>query len=226
MDVNGLTTYTMSANVSETRNEKTDTTQKTNDAQTTTSTVKQDDTAAVYDKRKLSDEDRKSIISQLKADQEKRQSQLTDLVSDMMSKQAATFGQAADIWKFLAKGNYTVDAETKAKAQKDIADDGYWGVEQTSDRIVSFATALAGDDSSALEKMKNAFIKGYKQAEEQWEGKLPDISQRTYDAVMKKFDSLTSKKAEDTDKSTSTDDGKVVIKKDNTTTKETSDTEA
>ncbi len=226
MDVNGLTTYTMSANVSETRNEKTDTTQKTNDAQTTTSTVKQDDTAAVYDKRKLSDEDRKSIISQLKADQEKRQSQLTDLVSNMMSKQAATFGQAADIWKFLAKGNYTVDAETKAKAQKDIADDGYWGVEQTSDRIVSFATALAGDDSSALEKMKNAFIKGYKQAEEQWEGKLPDISQRTYDAVMKKFDSLTSKKAEDTDKSTSTDDGKVVIKKDNTTTKETSDTEA
>ena len=152
--------------------------------------------------------------------------QLTDLVKNMMSKQAATFGQATDIWKFLAKGNYTVDAETKAKAQKDIADDGYWGVEQTSDRIVSFATALAGDDSSALEKMRNAFIKGYKQAEKQWGGKLPDISQRTYDAVMKKFDSLTSKKTEDTDKSTSTDDGKVVIKKDNTTTKETTDTEA
>lgn len=234
MDVNGLTTYAMSANVSETRSEKTDTTQKTSatqtkdteTAQTTTSTVKQDDTAAVYDKRKLSDEDRQTIISQLKADQEKRQSQLTDLVKNMMSKQAATFGQATDIWKFLAKGNYTVDAETKAKAQKDIADDGYWGVEQTSDRIVSFATALAGDDSSALEKMRNAFIKGYKQAEKQWGGKLPDISQRTYDAVMKKFDSLTSKKTEDTDKSTSTDDGKVVIKKDNTTAKETTDTES
>ena len=54
-----------------------------------------------------------------------------------MSKQAATFGQATDIWKFLAKGDFTVDAETKAKAQKDIAEDGYWGVEQTSDRIVS-----------------------------------------------------------------------------------------
>lgn len=110
---------------------------------------------------------------------------------------------------------FTVDAETKAKAQKDIAEDGYWGVEQTSDRIVSFATALAGDDSKALEKMRDAFVKGYKQAEKQWGGKLPDISQRTYDAVMKKFDSLSSKKEEKSDS-----DGKVIIK-DNTTTEDT-----
>ena len=92
---------------------------------------------------------------------------------------------------------------------------GYWGVEQTSDRIVSFATALAGDDSKALEKMRDAFVKGYKQAEKQWGGKLPDISQRTYDAVMKKFDSLSSKKEEKSDS-----DGKVIIK-DNTTTEDT-----
>ena len=111
--------------------------------------------------------------------------------------------------------NLGVDAETKAKAQKDIAEDGYWGVEQTSDRIVSFATALAGDDSKALEKMRDAFVKGYKQAEKQWGGKLPDISQRTYDAVMKKFDSLSSKKEEKSDS-----DGKVIIK-DNTTTEDT-----
>ena len=35
-----------------------------------------------------------------------------------------------------------------------------------------------------------AFKKGYKQAEETWGGKLPDISQRTYDAVMEKFDKM------------------------------------
>ena len=63
--------------------------------------------------------------------------------------------------------------------------------------------------------MRDAFVKGYKQAEKQWGGKLPDISQRTYDAVMKKFDSLSSKKEEKSDS-----DGKVIIK-DNTTTEDT-----
>lgn len=228
MDVNGIT-YTMPASVSETKSEKTDTAKKTASTENTTKDVaettvnaKQDDTAAVYDKRKLSDEDRKAIVSQLKADQEKRQTQLTDLVKSMMSKQATTFSQATDIWKFLAKGDFTVDEETRKKAQEDIAEDGYWGVEQTSERIVSFATALAGDDEKNLEKMRDAFIKGYKQAEKQWGGKLPDISQRTYDAVMKKFDQLTSKEADKTQDSSEQDD-KVVIRKD--PSEETSQTE-
>ena len=53
--------------------------------------------AAVYDKRKLSDEDRKSIVAQLKADQEKRQNQLTDLVHSMLNTQTNTFGEANNI---------------------------------------------------------------------------------------------------------------------------------
>ncbi len=181
-------------------------------------TVKTDHTAAVYDKTKLSGDDRKAIVSQLKADQEKRQAQLTELVQNMISKQTNVFGEANDIWKFLAKGDFTVDAETKKKAQEDISEDGYWGVKQTSDRIVEFATALAGDDSKALEKMKDAFIKGYKQAEKQWGGKLPDISRKTYDAVMEKFDKLLKPASEETDKTVdSTEDGTVVVKKENET---------
>ena len=172
--------------------------------------------AAVYDKTKLSEADRKSIVSQLKADQEKRQSQLTSLVQDMLSKQTNTFGKANNIWQFLAKGDYTVDAATKKKAQEDISEDGYWGVKQTSDRIVSFATALAGDDSKALEKMRDAFLKGYEKAEKTWGGKLPDISKRTYDAVLEKFDNLMKPKTEDKtpdkDNVTTTEDGTVVAK--------------
>jgi hypothetical protein len=170
-------------------------------SQATTTTT--DDTAVVYDKRKLSEDDRKTIVEQLKADQEKRQSQLTELVSNMLSKQTTTYGIANNIWQFLASGNFTVDAETQAKAQEDIAEDGYWGVNQTSDRIVQFATALAGDDTSALEKMRDAFIKGYKQAEDTWGGELPDISKQTYDAVLEKIDKLINPSEDDT----STDDG-------------------
>lgn len=165
--------------------------------------------AAVYDKTKLSENDRKAIVSQLKAEQEKRQSQLVDLVKDMISKQSNTYGAANNVWGFLAKGDFTVDAATKAQAQKDISEDGYWGVKQTSDRILSFATALAGSDSKNLEKMRDAFLKGYEQAEKTWGGKLPDISKRTYDAVLEGFDKLMNPKTEEV---TTSEDGTVVSK--------------
>jgi len=180
---------------------------------------KNENSAAVYDKTKLSEDDRKAIVAQLKADQEKRQSQMTDLVHNMLNTQTNTFGQANNMWQFLAKGNYTVDADTQKKAQEAISEDGYWGVKQTSDRIVSFATALAGNDSKQLEKMRDAFLKGYKQAEKTWGGKLPEISQKTYDAVLEKFDKLMNPKTEDKapetsqkDTVTTTEDGTVVAK--------------
>ena len=162
--------------------------------------------AAVYEK---SDEktsqtasnkqtDRTKIIQQLKADDAVRQQQLLDIVQKMMGKQANAYGIANSdnddsIWKFLAKGDFTVDAATKAQAQEDISEDGYWGVNKTSERILDFAKALAGDDPDKLEQMRSAFEKGYKQAEKTWGGELPDISKQTYDAVMKGFDELTGK---------------------------------
>ncbi len=90
----------------------------------------------------------------------------------------------------MAGGDYTVDPATRAQAQKDIAEDGYWGVEQTSSRIVDFATALTGGDPDKIEKMRDAFEKGFKQATKAWGRELPEISSKTYDAVMEKFDKL------------------------------------
>ena len=130
------------------------------------------------------------LVNQMKADAEAHAQQLQNIVSQLMSKQGQTYNTANGIWSFLAKGNFTVDAATKAQAQKDIAEDGYWGVEQTSNRIIDFATALTGGDPDKIEEMREAFKKGYKMAEKTWGGQLPDISQRTYDAVMEKFDKM------------------------------------
>ncbi len=131
-----------------------------------------------------------NLVAKLKADSDARISQMKSLVEQMISKQGQTLGKTDSIWSFLASGNFTVDAATKAQAQKDIADDGYWGVEQTSSRIVDFATALAGSDPKQLEKMRDAFKKGFDNATSTWGKSLPDISQRTYQAVMDKFDKL------------------------------------
>ena len=164
--------------------------------------------AAVFEKSYDSDtksassakeSDRTKIIRQMQADVASRQQQLLNIVQKMMGKQAKAYGIAnsdndeESMWRFLAKGDFTVDAATKAQAEADIAEDGYWGVKQTSERILDFATTLAGNDPEKLEKMRAAFEKGYAQAEKTWGGELPEISKKTFDAVMKGFDELTGK---------------------------------
>ena len=138
-----------------------------------------------------------SIVAQLKADQETRMAQMQSLVTKMFSKQGITIGTADDMWKVLASGNFTADADTIAKAKEDISEDGYWGVKQTSDRIFDFAQALAGDDEEKMKAMKKAVEKGFKEATKTWGKELPDISKSTYNAVMDKFDKYFSSKKTD-----------------------------
>ena len=84
----------------------------------------------------------------------------------------------------------TVNLEdlTPDEAAKLVADDGYWGVEQTSDRIVEFATSLAGGDPALLEKIKEGVVKGFEMAKKDFGMELPEISRKTFEAVMRKLD--------------------------------------
>ena len=186
---------------------------KTNTETAAANVTATEDVAAVYEPAKESETSKSQsvnyaqnteLVNKLKADAEAHTQQLQNIVQQLMTKQGQTYNTANDIWKFLASGNFTVDAATKEQAQKDIAEDGYWGVEQTSDRIIDFAKALTGGDPSKIEDMREAFKKGYEQAEKTWGGELPEISKKTYDAVMEKFDKMaeeagqTTKPTEDT----------------------------
>lgn len=155
-----------------------------------------DETAAVYEKSnehavsvsKKSNIDYEAIKTQMKADLEARQKQLMDIVNQSIGKQGMTFaiatenGNMKDLF-----ANLKVDADTIAQAKEDISEDGYWGVEKTSDRILDFAKALAGDDASKAEELLEAFKKGFKQATKSWGDELPSICQDTYKAVEEKF---------------------------------------
>jgi len=139
---------------------------------------------------KTSKEERQAIIEQMKADAQAQQDSLMNMVREALGQQAGQFGIANDddsIWKFLADGNYTVSEAAKAKAQEAISEDGYWGVEQTSTRIVDFAKALAGNDPAKADKLLAAFKKGYDEATKAWGKELPEISKKTYAAVEQKF---------------------------------------
>ena len=158
----------------------------------TGTTKKAQNTAAVYEKSTpktgYTKKSNSAIVAQMKADAEQRTAQLQSLVEKMISKQGQTLATADDMWSFLAKGNLKADPETIAQAKKDIASDGYWGAEQTSDRILSFAKALAGDNPDKAEELLRAFKKGYAQATGTWGKDLPSLCSDTYDLVEEKFD--------------------------------------
>lgn len=167
-------------------------TASTSTDKTTTSDMAE--TGVVYEKSSQTDKDTVTkktdyaMVAKLKADAEQRTSQLRSLVEKMMTKQGTAIANADSMWSFLADGNFTVDEETQKQAQADIAEDGYWGVEQTSDRILDFAKALSGNDPEKADLLIDAFKKGFEDATKSWGKDLPDISQRTYDAVLEKFD--------------------------------------
>lgn len=150
----------------------------------------------VYDKTtdyksiaSMSKSDRSNIVAQLKADADARTEQMRQLVEKMMLKQAgAANPNSKSTWQTLLDQGLITDKEAIANAKADIAEDGYWGANQTSDRILSFATALSGGDKDKMEKMLAAFEKGFKQATKSWGSKLPDLCQDTYKAVHDKFD--------------------------------------
>lgn len=149
--------------------------------------------AAVYEKsseslKNTDKTDRSALISKMKSDLEAQKSQLLDIVKKTITGQGNAIGTADDMWKFLASGKFEVDEETKKNAQEQISEDGYWGVNKTSDRIVDFAIALSGNDPSKAEELLNAFKKGFDEATAAWGKELPEISQKTYDAVLEKFE--------------------------------------
>lgn len=133
----------------------------------------------------------KAIVAQLKADAEQRTTQLRSLVESMILKQNKTFqvGTLTDekMFEMLRKGELEVSPEVRAQAQKDIAEDGYWGVEQTSERLFSFAKAISGGDVSKAEDLIKAMEKGFKMATKSWGDDLPEICQNTLKSATEKI---------------------------------------
>ncbi len=195
MDFNGINSYS-AATYSSTSAASTKTshvTDKSGNTSTTTSASAYSETAATYESSvsassSSSKSGRSAIVAQLKADSQNRINQMQSLVTKMFQKQGITIGTADDMWKVLAGGNFTADANTIAQAKADIADDGYWGVSQTSERIFSFAVALSGGDADKMEEMVKAVEKGFGEATKTWGKDMPSITQDTHKAIMDKFD--------------------------------------
>ncbi len=84
-----------------------------------------------------------------------------------------------------------ISTMTPDEAQKLVSEDGYWGVKQTADRIFNLAVGISGNDPTKIDKIKEGVLNGFGMARKAFGGELPNISEQTLDAVMKKLDDWT-----------------------------------
>lgn len=180
-------------------------TKDTSSADKTTSDNNTKNNGVVFDKSKSTKNDstnqiynKDAIISKLKADQQSRLESMQSLVEKLLNKQKGTFDLASLMKKndvsglnlsaTFEKAAKNADPDTIKAAQESISEDGYWGVNKTSDRLVSMAIALSGGDTSKADEMMAAIQKGYDRATSAWGKDLPDICKDTLEATKQKMD--------------------------------------
>ena len=195
------------------------TTVKENGKETTTSStqIKQDTffaSASVSSQNTATDntenityeKPKKLSAEQLKALSDQRIASFKNMVSNMLGKQVKTLNKA------LFEG-LTVSPEEQQAALEAISPGGEWSPEAVSENILNMAKALSGGDVSKLELLKNAVIKGFEAAETTWGGKLPSITDETYDLIMKGFDEWAKEGTEETDKADESKDDETKTEK-------------
>lgn len=67
-----------------------------------------------------------------------------------------------------------------------VSENGFFGIENTANRIADFVINGAGNDVEKLKEGLDGIKRGFEQAKKMWGGKLPQISQDTIDAAIKK----------------------------------------
>ena len=152
-----------------------------NNSQKTPAADNQNTPAAVYERSSRWRPDT-ATLNEIKASVNASTERLRELVARLLNQQGQAWSNAFNI------NMIEIDEATRLEAQSLVADDGFWGVEQTAQRIFDFAYALAGGDPERAELLRGAVERGFANAERIWGGELPEISGRTFTRVMELFD--------------------------------------
>jgi len=77
---------------------------------------------------------------------------------------------------------------TQDDAKGLVADDGFFGISQTSNRLSDFVLTGAGDNVEMLKAGREGIIQGFKEAEKIWGETLPEISYKSLELALEKID--------------------------------------
>jgi len=86
-----------------------------------------------------------------------------------------------------------LDRLTTDEAKKLVADDGFFGVTKTAQRIADFVINGSGGDINMLKAGKEGMLKGFSDAEQAWGDKLPDIAYQTIKKATESVDKQIEK---------------------------------
>lgn len=73
-------------------------------------------------------------------------------------------------------------------ARAAIAEGGEWSAEAVADRIIGFVADISGGNPEKSEMLKEAVRQGFEEARQAFGGWLPEVSEKTYELVMERFD--------------------------------------
>jgi hypothetical protein len=133
-------------------------------------------------------------VKQRWADHNQQVENFRRLFESLINKQGQKAG-TADGWQNIKRPQtdiwggemVEIDAETRAAAQKEISEGGYYSVEETAKRILSFAVALSGGDPAKVDLLERAAMRGFAEAEKMWGKEMPEITKQTMAAVQNGF---------------------------------------
>lgn len=67
----------------------------------------------------------------------------------------------------------------KDEASELIGENGFFGINNTADRIANFIVNAAGGDYAKLQAGREGMLRGFNEARKIWGGELPEISEKT-----------------------------------------------
>ncbi len=220
--VNGLTNYQSQSEVKNTKQtDKVKQGMGKNDNKDAQVSTNQD--AVVYEKTEVSKtpanynkEGRRidaKTIEAMKRESEMQYTQMIETVRRMIARQSKEAGGIPKEFDFFNKIPKTIEELNASKGYEgtekidsfedhlgeDLNDpNSYYSAEKTAERIVNFAKSISGGDIKKYELLKGAIEDGFKAASSYFD-KMPEITGKTHELVMKGFDEWAGKdeKAED-----------------------------
>ena len=140
---------------------------------------------------KISKEEASEIRAQITQNANAFALKSANIQGSLVSKEVNIEDAYTDFQTFLGDIGYEgkpIAELSQAEAGALVAEDGFFGIKETSERIANFVIMGAGGDEDMLRAGREGMLQGFKDAESMWGGELPDISQKTMQAAVEMVD--------------------------------------
>lgn len=95
-------------------------------------------------------------------------------------------------FKAIGYNGKAINQLTPNEAKELVSDDGFFGISKTSIRLSEFVLNSGGNNLAKIKVGREGIILGFKQAEQLWGQKLPEISYQTLEKTLSKIDEKIS----------------------------------